>query len=164
MTRLTGRRGLTVVEVLIALVVIGIVMAAFTTAAVSTMHHTSITGARTEAVQILNYLGRRAAGGDETVLPVAGTPNVWDYGDLPTAFSDLHDHGGFSDPARYKATITNAGTMTFTGNTTTGASAVEYDLQVCYHAGGGDEYCVTAATLGPEASGSTTAPPLPGIN
>jgi len=60
----TGRRsslGLTVVEVMLALAVIGIITAAFTTAVVGNLRHGQVTGARTEAVQVLNYLGRRAA-------------------------------------------------------------------------------------------------------
>lgn len=157
MKRSIAAQGLTVVEVLIALAVIGVVTAAFTTAVVSNLHHTSVTGARTEAVQVLNYLGRRTAGGDTTVLPAAGTPNVWAYGSLATSFPDLTNQGGLSDPARYRASITNAGTVTLAG-----ANSVEYDVSVCYQAGGG-EHCVQGTTMGPAPSSGGGAPTLPGI-
>jgi len=161
---LRGQRGLTLFEVLLALVVIAVVTVAFTTAVVKSMHHTSIAGKRTEAVQVLNYLGRRAAGGDSTILPVSGTPNTWAYGDLATAFTDLANQGGLSSPAMYRASITNVGDVTVQdGSGNTLATATEYDVNVCYQDGGA-EHCVDAATLGPQASGSTTAPPLPGIN
>lgn len=157
MKRASATLGLTVIEVLIALAVIAVVTAAFTTAAVASFHHTSVTGARTEAVQVLNYLGRRAAGGDTAVLPAAGTPNTWGYGSLAASFPDLTNQGGLSDPARYRATITNAGAVTLAG-----ASSVEYDVGVCYQAGGA-EHCVQATTLGPSPTSGSGTPPLPGI-
>jgi prepilin-type N-terminal cleavage/methylation domain-containing protein len=155
--RTAATRGLTVIEVLIALAVIGVITATFTTTVVSTLHHSSVTGARTEAVQVLNYLGRRAAGGDTVVLPAAGTPNTWAYGSLGSSFPDLTNQGGLTDPARYRAAITNAGTVTLAG-----ASSVEYDVNVCYQAGGG-EHCVQATTLGPAPSSGGSTPTLPGI-
>lgn len=150
--------GLTLLEVLLALAVIGIITAVFTTVVVSNLRHTSVAGARTEAVQVLNYLGRRAAGGDGTVMAVSGTPNTWAYGSLSTAFPDITNQGGLADPARYRAQVTNGGDVTLAG-----ASATEYDIKVCFEAGQG-EHCVKAATLGPSASSGTTPPPLPGIN
>lgn len=148
--------GLTVIEVLIALAVIGVVTAAFTTAVVGNLHHSSVTGARTEAVQVLDYLGRRAAGGDAAVLPASGSPLSWGYGTLAGSFPDLTNHGGLSDPARYRATITNGGAVAMAG-----AAATSYQVSVCYQAGSG-EHCVQGTTLGPApASGGTS--PLPGI-
>lgn len=149
--------GLTVIEVLIALAVIGVVTATFTTAVVGNLHHASVTGARTEAVQVLDYLGRRAAGGDSAVLPAAGSPLSWGYGTLATSFPDLTNHGGLSDPARYRADVSNAGTVAMAG-----ASATEYDVRVCYQAGGA-EHCVQAATMGPAPATGGGTPPLPGI-
>lgn len=157
MTRAIRAGGLTVVEVLIALAVIGIVTAAFTTAVVGSLRHTSVTGARTEAVQVLNYLGRRAAGGDSAVLPAAGSPLTWGYGTLASTFPDLTNFGGLSDPARYRATISNAGAVSMAS-----ASATEYDVNVCYQAGGG-EHCVQGSTLGPAPASGSGTPPLPGI-
>jgi type II secretory pathway pseudopilin PulG len=154
-TRRAATLGLTVVELLMALAVIGIVTAAFTTAVVSNLHHSSVTGARTEAVQVMNYLGRRAASGDGAVLPTSGGSRAWAYGSLPSAFPDLTDQGGLSDPARYRAQIVNAGDVSLAG-----ASAAEYDVSVCYMAAGG-EHCVSATTMGlfPSSGGSTTQPP-----
>jgi len=156
-----GRRsslGLTVVEVMLALAVIGIITAVFTTAVVGNLRHGQVTGARTEAVQVLNYLGRRAAGGDAAVLPAAGSPDAWGYGALSGAFPDLTNQGGLSDPARYRAQVSNAGDVSVAG-----ASATEYDVRVCYVIGGG-EHCVSATTLGPSPSAGGSPPPLPGIN
>lgn len=159
MSRNRATQGLTVVEILIALAIIGVVTAAFTTGVVSTMRHTSVAGAQTQAVQVLNYLGRRVAGGDNTLLPQSGTPLTWAYGGLSKAFPDMTDQGGFADPASYRASISNAGSVSFGG-----ASAVEYDVRVCFK-GTDNEHCVSAATLGPEPSASAaSAPLLPGIN
>lgn len=159
MTRVRAVSGLTVLEVLIALSVIGVVAAAFTTSTVSTVRYTAVSGQRTQAVQLLNYFGRRVAGGDGTVLPAAGTPSSWDYGALPGAFPDLADQGGFTDPSSYRAQIDNAGEVAFAG-----ASATRYDLSVCFHQGGG-ESCVDGTTFGPSPSPSAATPPLlPGIN
>ncbi|HKI55514.1 MAG TPA: hypothetical protein VKB31_00065 [Trueperaceae bacterium] len=150
--------GLSVIEVMLALAVIGIITAAFTTAVVGNLRHTQVTGARTEAAQVVNYLGRRAAGGDAAVLPAAGSPAVWGYGSLAAAFPDLTNQGGLSDPARYRARVGNAGTVTLAG-----AGATEYDVSVCYMTGS-DEHCVEATTLGPSPSSAGSPPPLPGIN
>ncbi len=158
---MTGSRrigGLTLIEVVLAMAVIGVVTAAFTTVAVSSMHHTTVAGARTEAVQVLNYFGRRVAGGDNTLLPASGTPDTWDYGALSAAFPDLQDQGGLSNPDLYKASITNAGAVSYAG-----ASGTEYDVKVCFKAADA-EHCVTGATVGPAPSGQTTPATLPGIN
>lgn len=158
---MTGARsapGLTLVEVLLALAVIGIISAAFTTSVVGNLRHSRVTGARTEAVQVLGYLGRRAAGGDAAVLPAAGTPDTWGYGALSAAFPDLANQGGLSDPARYRAQVRNAGAVSLAG-----ASTTEYDLRVCYMVAN-EEHCVSATTLGPSPSAGGSPPPLPGIN
>ena len=159
MTRTRATAGLTVIEVLVALAIIGVVTAAFTTGVVSTVRHTSVAGAKTQAVQVLNYLGRRVAGGDNALLPDSGSPLTWGYGGLPTAFPDMTNQGGFAQPSAYRASISNAGSVSFGG-----ASAVEYDVRVCFK-GTDSEHCVSAATLGPEPSASASvAPLLPGIN
>src|SRR5690606_34944777 len=63
-----SRRGLTVVEVLVALVVLGIVTAAVMTTYVSSMRNNADSGRRTQSAQLLNALGRRVAGADSVVL------------------------------------------------------------------------------------------------
>jgi type II secretory pathway pseudopilin PulG len=157
-TQARATSGLTVVEVLLALAVIGIVTAAFTTAVVGNLKHTQVAGARTEAVQILNYLGRRAAGGDSAVLPAAGGTLSWGYGSLSTAFPDLTDHGGLTDPSRYSAQVSNPGDVSLAG-----ATAGEYDVKVCYKAGDG-QHCVVGATMGLyPSSGSSSVQQIPGI-
>lgn len=159
MTRVRAVSGLTVLEVLIALSVIGVVAAAFTTSTVSTVRYTAASGQRTQAVQLLNYFGRRVAGGDGALLPASGTPSSWDYGALVRAFPDLTDQGGFTDPAGYRVRIDNAGDVAFAN-----ASATRYDLTVCFHRDSG-ESCVDGTTFGPSPSPSAATPPLlPGIN
>lgn len=149
--------GLTLVEVLLALAVIGIVTAAFTTAVVGNLHHSSVTGARTEAVQVLDYLGRRVAGGDSAVMPPSGSSRSWAYGSLASSFPDLTDHGGLSDPGRYRASVTSAGDVALAGS-----SVAQYDVRVCFEAAGG-EHCVSATTMGLYPSSGGSSPQLPGI-
>lgn len=151
--------GLTIVEVLIALAVVGIVTALLSTAVVGNLQQTRTFGGRTQASQILNYFGRRVAGGDSAVLPGAGAPLTYGYGQLTSSFPDLTSEGGYAEPDRYRVQIVNQGTVTLAG-----ASAVRYDVTVCLEASGG-ESCVVGTTLGgAPSSGTGGVPPLPGIN
>ncbi|HZJ10125.1 MAG TPA: hypothetical protein VFD39_10550 [Trueperaceae bacterium] len=153
------RAGLTVLEVLLALAVLAILGATFTTAVVGNLRHTTVSGQRTQSAQVLNYLGRRVAGGDEAVLPAVGESLAWDYGELGTAFADLQGGDGFAEPGRYRAEIVASGTVT-----TVGATVVQYDLSVCFR-NQEAESCTRGTTLGaPALAGSGTTPPLPGIN
>ena len=55
--------GLTLVEVLVAIAVLSLVLVAMNAVLLSSIRQTAISGSRTQAVQILNYLGRRVVGG-----------------------------------------------------------------------------------------------------
>jgi len=154
------RHGLTVVEVLVALVVLGIVTAAVTTTYVSSMRNNADAGRRTQSAQLLNALGRRVAGADAVVLAQPGTPLEWDYGALSNDFPELAGEG-ISDPALYRATITNVGAITLAS-----AETVHYSIVVCTRATGeATERCVAGDTAGPPPGpeGETPAT-LPGIN
>lgn len=151
--------GLTLLEVILALAVLAILGATFTTAMLGNLRHTTVSGQRTQAAQVLNYFGRRVAGGDAAVLPTVGNSLNWSYGDLGTAFVDLQGGDGFAEPERYRVDIVASGTVTVVG-----ASVVQYDIAVCFENQGG-ESCVRGTTLGaPALAGPGATPPLPGIN
>ncbi len=152
--------GLTVVEVLVALAVLGIVTAAITTTYISSIRNNSDAGMRTQSAQLLNGIGRRVAGAEGSVLPQSGTPLVLDYGEVGPAFPDLSGDG-YADPSRYRLTITNVGPVQLGG-----AEVTHYRIEVCVRAqGGGAERCLTGNTAGPDPSPPGDPPAqLPGIN
>jgi len=137
------RSGLTLLEVMLALAIMGIAIAFFTTSMSSSLRQTKNFGQRTQATQVLNYLARRAVTGDALVLPNANETNSWDYGKLGTYFTDLKNQKGFSKPGLYRASVASVGTI----NLST-ASAIQYDVEVCYKSSGG-ETCIGGTTLGP---------------
>jgi type II secretory pathway pseudopilin PulG len=153
-----SRRGLSVVETLIAITVLGVVTAAAMTTYASSMRHNADAGKRTQSAQLLNYLGRRVAGGDGGVLP-GEAPRAWGYGELLTAFPELNASAqGFADPQFYRASVSNLGPVSLGA-----ASATHYRIEVCTRASG-DERCLRGDTLGPTPSSGSSTPALPGIN
>lgn len=151
--------GLSLLEVVLALAVLAILGATFTTAMLGNLRHTNVSGQRTQAAQVLNYLGRRVAGGDAVVLPTVGESLNWAYGDLGTTFVELEGGEGLAEPERYRASVTASGNITVVG-----ASVVQYDMEVCFLNQDG-EFCVRGTTLGaPALAGPGATPPLPGIN
>ncbi len=152
-----NQRGLTVIETLVAIAILGIVTATIMTTYISSIRHNADAGKRTQSAQVLNFLGRRVAGGDNGVLADA-TPQSWAYGELLTAFPELEQEDGFANPEYYRASVTNLGEITLAS-----ASAVHYRIEVCTQAQG-DERCVRGDTVGPAPSIAANPPPLPGIN
>jgi len=151
--------GLTLLEVILALAVLAVLGATFTTYMVSNLRHTTVAGQRTQAAQVLNYLGRRVAGGDKAVLPAEGSSLEWAYGELGAAFTDLEGAEGVADPARYRARIDAPGRVSVLTD-----SVVQYDIEVCFLIQDG-ESCVRGTTLGaPVTAPPEETPPLPGIN
>jgi len=154
-----NRAGMTIVEVLVALVVVGMALGLLSTGVVGNLRQTERFAARTQSGQVLAYLGRRVAGGDAGVLAANGAPRTWDYGDLPAAFADhAAGSGGRDDAARYRASVEQVAVVTFVG-----ASAVQYRIAVCTQDLSG-ESCVLGTTLGPPPASGGTTPLLPGIN
>lgn len=153
------RRGLSLVEVLIALAVVAVAFAILSTALVSQLRVSGNANARTQTTQYLNYLGRLVVGGTAAALPAVGESLAWDYGELGTAFPDLPVAGGLEGADRYRARIDSVAAITYVG-----ATGVQYRVTVCSMTPTG-ESCSVAATIGPAplASGGTP-PPLPGIN
>jgi hypothetical protein len=143
----------------LALAVLAVIGATISTAILNNLRHTTTAGQRTQGAQVLNYLGRRVAGGDAAVLPNLNDTLAWDYGELGDTFTDLQGADGVAEPDRYRVDITASGTITVAG-----ASVVQYDITVCFQARDA-ESCVAGTTMGApaiEPPGST--PPLPGIN
>lgn len=153
------RRGLTIVEVLVALVVIVVAFSILSTALVGNLQQTQRAGTRTQTTQYLAYFGRKVAGGDPAVLAAVGSPLTWGYGALASAFDDLPSGGGdLADVSRYRAEVEQVGSVAFVG-----ASAVHYRIVVCA-TGTTGEACATGNTLGPPPTPGGTPPLLPGIN
>lgn len=159
--------GLTLAEVLVALAVLGIVIAVLTTAMVTSMQQNLVSGERTQAVQILNFLGRLASGGDARVIPENNESNnqnyvAWGYGQLPTAFTELASGDGFMAPERYSAEVVRVGQLRI--GATLIDSMFHYRVEVCWQAAGG-ELCITGDTAGPAVAPSDGgAPALPFVN
>jgi prepilin-type N-terminal cleavage/methylation domain-containing protein len=151
------RRGLTIIEVLVALAIIAVAFTLLSTALVGSLQQTSRAGTRTQTTQYLEFLGRQVAGGSGAVLAAAGTPIAWAYGALDDAFPELPGAGG-ADAAAYRAEVAQVATVAFAG-----ASAVQYRITVCTQDATG-ETCVAGTTLGPPPSAGGTPPLLPGIN
>lgn len=142
--------GLTVVEVLIALVVVAIAVSLLATATVSSARHDANSGSRTQAVQILNYLGRLVAANDENVLL---SDRNWGYGELQSAFSEMSTEARRADPNLYRASVTEDGAI---GLGT--AAGILYEIQVCWRAAQ-EENCVNGSTAGlPFSVGGAPAP------
>jgi Tfp pilus assembly protein PilE len=151
--------GLTVIETLVAITILGVVTAAVMTTYVSSMRNNADAGKRSQSAQVLNFLGRRVAGGESAVL-AGKTPKSWDYGELLTAFPELRQEEGFADPDHYRASVTNLGEISLAS-----ATAIHYRIEVCSHAqGSSGERCVQGDTAGPAPGDSVTTSGLPGIN
>ena len=154
--------GLTLVEVLVAIAVLSLVLVAMNAVLLSSIRQTAISGSRTQAVQILNYLGRRVVGGETALLPPSGTAKVYDYGPLGTAFPDLPREVRFADPALYKVEIANRGSPSWASGL--GVAVNAYRIRVCWRQAG-EARCTEAYTLSaPPGGAGPAAPPLPGIN
>jgi len=147
------RDGFTLVEVILAIAVLAIVLVAVSTTIVSSIQHNVTSGSRSQASQVLNYFGRRIAGGE--IDNLGGTE--WDYGELPGAFQDLTRESNLADSALYRAEIAQLPSMAL------GATAVpHYRITVCWEGANG-ESCVSGDTAG-AGPGSTSGELLPGIN
>lgn len=147
-----ARVGLTLVEVLVALTIVGVVVSVLTTATLSSVRQNATAGSRTQAVQVLSYLGRLVAAGDSSVLE---GERAWDYGTLASEFRELAEA---ANPALYRAALEELGEVGIRE-----ARMVHYRVRVCWQAPN-DEVCVTGDTAGPRPGASNESGPLPGIN
>lgn len=148
--------GFTLVEVLVALAVVGIIVAIISTASVSSIRNNATSGGRTQATQVLNFLGRLVAVADDSVFSQESLE--WDYGELGSHFTDLAAEAGRADPALYRATVTTTSEAELRS-----VSMPYYVVEVCWQAPAG-EMCVSAGTVGPLHIRDEGDPgPLPGI-
>lgn len=147
------RSGFTLVEVILAIAVLAIVLAAVAITMVSSMQHNFASGSRSQASQVMNYLGRRVAGGEISNLG----DTEWDYGALATAFGDLTRENNLANPDLYRADIAQMPSIGI-GDT----SIPHYRVRVCWLDGAG-ETCVEGHTAGP-GPGGESGEMLPGIN
>lgn len=135
-----AQMGLTVVEVLVSLVIIGVIVAVISTVTISSVRTDDQSGARTQAVQVLSYLGRLASSSDPALLSGARS---WNYGELPVGFPELAQEVHHGDPNQYRASVTEMGLVGIGS-----ATVLLYRIQVCWE----DleaESCVSGDTAGP---------------
>lgn len=152
-------QGLSIVEVLVALVIIGIAFAILSVALVGSLRNTERAGTRTQTTQYLNYLGRLVSGADNSVLPDVGETLTWGYGAMAAAFPDLPGGAsGRANPNLYRATVESLGTFTFST-----AESIRYRVTVCTQSSTG-EACVSASTLGSPPHDNDPSGILQGIN
>lgn len=155
-----GSSGLTLLEVLLSIALLSVVMLALNVTLISSIRQTSVTGSRTQAVQILNYLGRRIVGGDTALL--TDTNLQFGYGTLRQNFPDLPSEVRFANPNLYRAEVENLGPPSW-GNAL-GVDVHRYRISVCWRQGG-QEFCTTGQTLSaPPSAGNASPPVLEGIN
>jgi prepilin-type N-terminal cleavage/methylation domain-containing protein len=146
------RQGFTIIEVLISLAILVVAISVLSSTIIGSTRHDRNSGQRTQAVELLNYIGRYALEGSSVVIPASpATLKTINYGSVASAFPDLLVQGGFSDPSLYKATITFKGQVALST-----ASANQYDINVCWK-DKDQESCVLATTLGPLVAGKTLA-------
>ncbi len=140
------QKGLTIIEVMVALVIIGVLLAILSPAVIQSMRQTSITGQATQAVQIMNYLARRLAANHTVVTPSSvSQPLEWNYGQLKEEFGqDLQNDNtdGIDNPNNYKVQIEIVETVTWLG-----INLNKYRITVCFQ--NPAETCLENLTLSP---------------
>jgi prepilin-type N-terminal cleavage/methylation domain-containing protein len=133
--------GFSVLEVVVAIAISAILLAALATANVATLQQTRSGNLQIQATQMLDSIGRRVvAGNDNALLPAAGATIAFDYGELTGLFA--FDGAGIA-PERYRASVSRDAP----GTVTVGASTLAiYEIEVCFEAADG-ERCVTGTTV-----------------
>jgi len=138
---------------MVAILVLGIVLAAVSITIVSSMRQNLAAGNRSQAAQVMNYFGRRIAGGDISQFGAM----AWDYGSLATEFQDLGREANLADTNLYRAEIAQFPRIGI------GATTIpHYRISVCWTNADG-ESCVSGDTAGP-GPGASSGESLPGIN
>jgi len=153
--------GLTLIEVIIALAILSIALGGLTALLLTSMKQDLSSGKRTQAAQILNYLGRQQVGGDPRLRTTPDRPLLWNYGQLSEAFPELEHIGGIGDPDLYKVKVRNLGTPPEILEV--GVDLDAYEIFVCWRTGA-EENCLKGETLAPSPAGGGPTPPLPLIN
>lgn len=156
-------KGLTLVEVLVSIVILSIVLVAFAGVIVSNIRQNAMSGNRTAAAQLMNYLGRRAVEGQSAVLPTDPETEVaWNYNTLRSSFPDLTQEKQAANPDVYRAEVINTGQPAWAA----GTNLTGYTVRVCWKANDAPngEACVESQTFAPISTGAIVLPPISGIN
>ncbi|MCA9835780.1 MAG: prepilin-type N-terminal cleavage/methylation domain-containing protein [Trueperaceae bacterium] len=151
------RKGLSLIEVIVAISIIAIMFAVLTPALIDNSKRTAGTGQITQAASMLNFFVRQIVGGNAQVL-ADNTPISWGYGALSSSTLGLNTEKDLGNPDLYKVTISNQGEVTVLT-----ASATQYQVDVCFQQGS-EETCINAKTLGPAPTDTGIGRILPGIN
>jgi type II secretory pathway pseudopilin PulG len=151
------RKGISIVEVIIAISIIAIMFAVLTPALIDNSKRTAGTGQITQAASMLNFFVRQIVGGNAQVL-ADDTPISWNYGALSSSALGLNTEKDLGNPNLYKVTVSNQGEVTVLTS-----SATQYQIDVCFQQGS-EETCINAKTLGPAPTDTGLGRILPGIN
>jgi prepilin-type N-terminal cleavage/methylation domain-containing protein len=155
----SSKSGLTLVEVLVSIVIISIVLVAFASVIVANIRQNAMSGNRTAAASLMNYLGRRAVEGQGAVLPAApDTEKKWDYTKLRDSFPDLTKENQSANPDVYRAEVINVGAPAWAA----AMSLTSYTIRVCFKAtdAPNGESCVESQTLAPVSTGAAAPQPI----
>lgn len=138
-------KGLTIVEVLIAIVILSLTMTLLAGAIVSSLRSDAQSGQRTQAAQVLNAIGRQVVEGASGVIPVVGASETnWAYGELKNTFSEMVAKGDFANPDVYRAKVERSATPI----SLAGVTVSQYNVEVCWQ-GPDSESCIAGFTAGP---------------
>ena len=147
-----NKDGLSIIEVLSALVIIGLLLATFAMNLSSTFTITENTGSQGQVSQLLNQTGRKIISAEPGFLTTKDSPLEWDYKKFSEAFPNMD-----FDVSKYRATIVNEGPISISQT-----SLQQYTVTICFKEE--TEHCssITTFGLGPGGSGSTP-PTIEGI-
>jgi type II secretory pathway pseudopilin PulG len=146
------KKGFTIIEVLISLAVLIIAISILSSTIIGSTRHDRNSGMKTQAVELLNYVGRYALEGSVVVVPVTpATLKTIDYGSLASTFPGIQSQSGFGDLSNYKASVESKNTVSLAG-----AVANRYDIKVCWRDKAG-EACIGSTTMGPLVAGKSVA-------
>lgn len=130
--------GLTLLETVVAIGICAIVLGMLATVTTSSLRESRQGNLKTQATQVLDTIGRRIVGGQDTSVLLPAGQNLTIEGD---EIDDMMALNAFRDGA-FTATIANTGT--FTVGTT---RLQRYSVTVCYSEVN-QERCVRGVTLG----------------
>lgn len=141
--------GLTLIEVLAAIAILGIIIAVFSSSFISSMSVTRAMGNQTDANTVLSFFGRMASGGAGRSLgfsPTAGSLS-YTYGQLEASFPELASADAHvKDANLYQVSITSPGTIDVGI-----VRLYQYDIEVCWQDRNQDR-CISGLTAGPLGS------------
>lgn len=130
--------GLTLLETIVAIAICAIVLGVLATVATSSLRESRQGNFKVQATQVMDTLGRRVAGGEDSTVLLASGAQLALSGD---EVDDLMGIAAFREGA-FEATIQNLGTFVV-GSTT----LFRYRVEVCYNASTAEDRCVEGFTL-----------------